>query len=192
MKIIIGLGNPTDRYYFTRHNLGQLALEHFRSEYDDNFTDFSVNKKTEALIATGHINSEKIILAKPLTFMNESGRAVKKIISFYKIEPTDLWVIHDELDLPLGQIKISQNISAAGHRGVSSIINSLQTQNFVRFRLGIGKNPTSDPNWVIQKFTPEENILVDNTLKLTNQAIITALTNGISSAQTIFNQKSSR
>ncbi len=191
MKIIIGLGNPTDRYHYTRHNLGQLALEEFHSKQAHNFSNFSANKKVDALIASGNINSEQIILAKPLTFMNESGLTAKKIISFYKAKPTDLWVIHDELDLPLGKIKISSNVSAAGHKGVASIINSLQTKNFVRFRLGIGKNPTADPNWVIQKFTTEEIPLLNKVLQLTNEAILTALTKGIQSAQTIFNQKNS-
>jgi len=159
MQIIVALGNPGKQYEKTRHNAGWLFIDEFYKEKKDelNFGEWSENKKFCAMICEGHENGGKIILAKPTTFMNESGRAVAALINFYKSDPADLTVIHDEIDLPLGAFKIQNDISSAGHRGVQSIIDAIGTQNFTRVRIGIGKDDRTKQGettkFVLNKFS---------------------------------------
>ena len=141
MKLIIGLGNFEKKYFNTRHNIGFAMLDYIFDEYlkAEGFSDWSENKKFQAIISEGNLNGEKIILAKPTTYMNNSGSAVQALISFYKINPKDLIVIHDEIDLSFGNYKIQTDKSSAGHRGIDSIIGRIGTQEFTRVRIGIGK-----------------------------------------------------
>ena len=141
MKLIVGLGNIGKKYDNTRHNIGFALLDFIFVNWlqKENFSDWKETKKFQAIISEGNFNGEKIILAKPTTFMNDSGNAVQKIMDFYKIEPKDLLVIHDDLDLLFGNYKIQTDRSAAGHNGVKSIIEKIGTQDFTRIRLGIGK-----------------------------------------------------
>ncbi|NQT49800.1 aminoacyl-tRNA hydrolase [Candidatus Kuenenbacteria bacterium] len=141
MKIIVGLGNPGKKYQFTRHNIGFAVIEFLRDEYlqAEGFSKWSDNKKFQARISEGNLNGEKIILAKPLTFMNESGTTVQALLNFYKTAPEDLIVIHDEVDLPFGKFKIEANRSSAGHNGIKSIIEKIGSQEFTRVRVGVGK-----------------------------------------------------
>ena len=134
MLLIIGLGNPGKEYEKTRHNIGFVVLNKLMADLE--LDDWADNKKFRAEIAEGKIDKEKILLFKPQTFMNNSGQSVSAAAKFYKIKPADIWVIHDDLDLPLGKIKIQRDRSSAGHNGVQSIIDALSTQNFVRFRIG--------------------------------------------------------
>src|SRR3989344_8563174 len=136
MKLIIGLGNPGPQYFNTRHNFGWLALNYLQDSLPG-FSIWETSDKFKALISEGQIGNEKIILVKPQTFMNNSGQTVKLLADFYKIDPSDILILHDDLDLTLGQIRVSQNISAGGHKGVASIIEKLGTKNFARLRLGI-------------------------------------------------------
>lgn len=144
MKLIVGLGNPGEKYEKTRHNLGFMVIDHF-------FQDITPVKETtwrkvakfrsfiaEHTFVPKHGEEEKLILVKPQTHMNESGDSVERITSFYKIEPFDIWVVHDELDLPSGSMKIRKGGSGAGHHGVESIMEALGTEMFWRFRMGIG------------------------------------------------------
>src|SRR3990167_5832917 len=126
MKLIVGLGNPGREYEKTWHNLGFEVVQFFGKQVGA--TDFKLKKKLRALVAAATINEEKIILTLPQTFMNKSGESIRELVSFYKISLTDLWVIHDEIDLELGTMKISTNVSGAGHRGVQSIIDALGGQ----------------------------------------------------------------
>ncbi|MFA5127849.1 MAG: aminoacyl-tRNA hydrolase [Patescibacteria group bacterium] len=161
MKLIIGLGNPGKEYVNTRHNAGFMALDYLADKLGASFTK---NNKFNAEIAESKLGQEKAILAKPLTFMNESGRAVRAICDFYKISPSDVLVIHDDKDITLGESKTQTNRTSAGHNGVESIIGHLGTQEFTRLRLGI-KSPTDimdTADFVLGKFTTEEkNILVE-------------------------------
>lgn len=153
MKIFVGLGNPGDKYTTTRHNIGFTVLEKFQKEFNTSEeTGFAENKKFKSEIKQIEWNRkkgkelvEKIILVKPNTFMNNSGLAVSIISSFYKIKPEDIWVIHDDLDLPAGTIKIRFGGASAGHKGVDSIIESLKTDKFWRIRIGIG-HPHNEPD----------------------------------------------
>lgn len=169
MKLIIGLGNPTKQYENTRHNAGFIVLDEIQKIFS--FPQFQFNKKFNAEISEENINSKKIILAKPQTFMNLSGQSVAAIMAFYKIPTEDLMVIHDDLDINLGDFKISQDSSAAGHNGVQSIFDTLGTQKIKRIRIGIEgaekkkERVMSGSDFVLQNFSQEELEMVRNISK---------------------------
>lgn len=169
MKIIVGLGNPGEKYQYTRHNVGFLALDYLAEKNCSEKPHWEENKKLKALIFKNHDQ----FFVKPLTFMNNSGQAVRAILDYYKLLPKRLGllkvknsdlseiltIIQDEIDLDLGKSKISINSGSAGHRGVESIITHLKTKNFRRLRIGIntpdrGLIPTD--SFVLQKFTKQE------------------------------------
>ena len=162
MKLIIGLGNPGIEYQKTRHNAGFLTLDKIVSNFQFPISNFQ--SKFNAEISQDIIDDEKVMLIKPQTFMNNSGQAVKTILDYYKINPEDIIVIHDDLDIPLGEFKISKNKNSGGHKGVQSIIDCLGTKDFTRIRIGIGaesgvqvltcKIPTE--KFVLEKFGGEE------------------------------------
>lgn len=173
--LIVGLGNPGKEYEKTRHNLGFLALEEFWKSRPDDFSPWQENKKFSALLAETAGQKIKIILLKPQTFMNRSGEAVARAAKFYKIKPENIWVIHDDLDLPLGKLKIQQNRGAAGHKGAQSIMEQMKTANFVRFRLGIAPlKPTRQKgaDFVLSNFAKNELPLLNETLSQAGQAIL--------------------
>jgi len=155
MILIAGLGNPGDQYSETRHNIGFLIIGGLAKE--NSFPEFKLQKKFQAETSEGVINNKKTILAKPQTFMNNSGQAIKALVEYYKTE--NLLVIHDDIDLALGEIKISKNRGSAGHKGIESVINYLGNKDFTRIRIGIcpkaGK-PASVESFVLEKFSAEE------------------------------------
>jgi len=160
MHLIIGLGNPGKQYENTRHNAGFLILDELQKSLG--VSGFEENSKFNALICEKKIDGEKIILAKPQSFMNRSGEVVKKIMDFYKVPKEDIMVIHDDLDIDLGEYKISTDSSAGGHNGVQSIIDNLGNQQFKRIRIGIEgaekKKERIIPGevFVLQDFSEEE------------------------------------
>lgn len=178
MMLIVGLGNPGSKYELTRHNFGFRALDLIAGEAPwltkPNLNEF--------------IKLEDVILSKPQTFMNDSGKAVKDVLKFY--DDAKLVVIHDELDLPLGSIKIQKNSSAAGHNGVQSIIDEIGTQDFIRIRLGVNspsRGQIPGDAYVLQKFTDEEEKIVKEVLLKTKQAVEVLQTDGLEIAQSKFN-----
>lgn len=135
MKMIVGLGNPGKKYQDTKHNIGFITLDELAYQHK-----FSFNKsKFEADIAEEWIGREKTLFIKPQTFMNESGRAVRPLMDYYNIDAKDLLVIYDDLDLPVGKVRLRQKGSAGGHNGIKSIIQHIQTQDFNRIRIGIDR-----------------------------------------------------
>lgn len=142
MKLIVGLGNPGKQYELTRHNAGFLAIDQFLHGR----SAITCQSKFKAVICEYHEDSTKVLFAKPQTFMNLSGIAVRQIADFYKLDcNSDLLVIHDEKDLPFGKIKLTDNSSSAGHNGVQSIIDELGTQQFHRIRIGVeSREPESN------------------------------------------------
>lgn len=160
MKIIIGLGNPGKKYLGTRHNVGFEFLDKLKSELD--FPEFEFNKKFNAEISV----KKEIILVKPQTFMNLSGEAVRSILDFYKLSPEDITVIHDDKDITLGEYRLADDSSSAGHNGVQNIIDCLGTQKFKRIRIGVGAetNLPSDV-FVLQKFSDEELEKIEKVLE---------------------------
>lgn len=189
MKLIIGLGNPGKKFEKTRHNLGFLVLDAIKKKW--NFKKFKKSRKFLAEISKGKFNKEEIILAKPQTFMNNSGKATKLLIENCRLQIENLWVIHDDLDIPLGKIKISFGHGSAGHRGVQSIIDELGTKNFFRFRAGIkpgSKLQSRIENFVLEKFSKKEEKKFKKGIKKTCQAIEVAIKEGIEKAMQKYNK----
>lgn len=174
MLIIIGLGNPGQKYEKTRHNAGFMALDYLAQKMN---LSWRLNKKLQSQIASG----QGIILAKPETYMNNSGQAVQAILNFYKMPKGEiaenLIIIHDEIDLPLGKYRLSKDSRSAGNNGVESIINYLKTKNFARLRIGIkteeNKNIPTD-KFVMQKFYKEEQNLINKIIESMTKAEILA------------------
>ena len=154
MKLIIGLGNPGSEYLNSRHNVGFMALDNLSAHYL--FEDWRT--KLSGLFATTSLGSEKIILVKPQTFMNLSGSCVAKFKQFFKINVADIFVIYDDIDLGFGEVKIKQGGGDAGHKGVRSISQHLQTKDFNRIRLGIGRPSAKEEvsNYVLSNFSKIE------------------------------------
>lgn len=157
--IIIGLGNPGAKYKNTPHNIGFEAIDDFAKE--NKFPDFILSKKFKALIS----QKKHIVLAKPQTYMNDSGESVFSLINFYKTK--NIIIIHDDIDLPIGKIKISQNKGSAGHKGVESIIKKLKTKDFKRIRVGISleKKSAETEKYVLTKFKKEDKNIIQKSFK---------------------------
>ena len=157
MKLIVGLGNPEPEYAATRHNTGFLVIDKLLADCE---AETKFDKKTNAEIAKTTINKKRVILAKPQTYMNNSGVTARALLDFYKLKPENLIVIHDDKDIPLGETRVQTNRGPAGHNGVKSIIEHLGTQNFTRIRVGVApasQNQIKDTgNFVLGKFTAEE------------------------------------
>jgi peptidyl-tRNA hydrolase, PTH1 family len=166
MILIVGLGNPGRQFKNTPHNLGFATIDRFRKHHHlPGFT-----KKSKALISRGNINGQEIILAKPLTFMNESGQAVFQLVQEHQIKPEQLWLAHDDADLPLGAVKIDANRSSGGHKGVASVIEFLKTKNFSRVRLGAATAQRKDlKEFVLKSYNRNERA---EARKMIEQAII--------------------
>lgn len=158
MKLIVGLGNPGKEYENTRHNIGFSYID--RIAKANNFPEF--REKFEGAVSEKIIDGEKIILLKPMTYMNLSGNSVGQIVKFYKIEMEDIAIIYDDMDMPLSQLRLKSNGSAGGHNGIKSIISHIG-ENFLRVKCGIGraKNKEDNINFVLGKFNENEKILVD-------------------------------
>jgi len=177
MELIIGLGNPCKKYEKTRHNLGFLVINELAEKMEMN--NWKIKMQFNANIAQGNFKNEKIILAKPQTFMNNSGMAIKSIVDYYKIPNENIFIIHDDIDLELGEIKVQKNRSSAGHKGVQSIINALGTKDFIRVRLGIKsidqKTIIDTEKFVLQKFSKDEGKIIQETIKKATGMITAAL-----------------
>ncbi len=169
MILITGLGNPGRKYEKTRHNVGFRVIDELTKE-----EKWKESKKANCLYLKKQIAGKTIELIKPLTFMNNSGKCVRYIKRKHCIEPKDMIIIHDDIDLPLETIRVSQNISSAGHKGVQSIIDELGTKNFTRIRIGIqpkiGK-PQDVEKFVLEKFTKEEEKIIKQVIEQTVEII---------------------
>jgi PTH1 family peptidyl-tRNA hydrolase len=185
MKLIVGLGNPGKEYAGTRHNLGFEALDHLAEKLE---TSFKTDKKFQAEIAEAHIGSEKVLLAKPTTFMNLSGDAVQALKSFYKLENADILVLHDEMDYEPGKIAFSIGSGPAGHNGVESIQERLATKEIARLRLGIGR-PTIEAkeDYVLGRPSDADRGLINSKLDDTRYAILDFVTKGLTKAMNVWN-----
>ncbi|MDZ4230068.1 MAG: aminoacyl-tRNA hydrolase, partial [Candidatus Veblenbacteria bacterium] len=173
MKLIVGLGNPEQKYLPTLHNVGWRIVEILAQAAS--WTNFSARSRICRLPQTD------TLLLRPQTFMNESGESVREVVEYYKIALPDLWVVHDDLDLPAGQGRLSFDSSSAGHRGVQSIIDALGTKTFWRFRVGIGRPPQNTPaeDYVLQVASNEIANLLQTSERVAVTAIEQALKNGI-------------
>jgi PTH1 family peptidyl-tRNA hydrolase len=183
--LIVGLGNPGREYRENRHNIGFMLIDRLAVELNVRFTRL----QSKALVATANYYECKIILAKPQTFMNLSGQSVQGLIRFYKLPLTNLLVAHDDLDLPPGTIRIRPDGGSAGQKGMESIIERLGTDEFPRFRLGIGRPPgrMEAPDYVLQDFPADEMTVISETLNLAVEAALTFVNEGLDAAMNRFN-----
>ena len=185
MKLIVGLGNPEIKYAFTRHNTGFLAVDELLNRYNLSLD----NNKFNGLFTKAKIEGEDIIIAKPMTYMNNSGDFIRPLADFYKIDFCDIIVLYDELALPVGRIKVTKEGSAAGHNGIKSIIANLRTEKFIKVRIGIGAehNKISQIDFVLMKYTPDEFKEQKNNIDRAVDAVISILKNGVDKTMNDFN-----
>ncbi|HCF56689.1 MAG TPA: aminoacyl-tRNA hydrolase [Myxococcales bacterium] len=187
MKLIVGLGNPGRRYGAPRHNVGFRIVDALASEAR---IGFSVNK-FDAAYGQGTLEGQKIALLKPQTFMNLSGSSVAPAAQFYKVEPEDLIVVHDELDLPFGRLQLKRGGGTGGHRGLNSIVERLGSSDFIRVRVGIGKPDSKERvvGHVLSGFGKDEASALEEVAKRAVDAVRTLLREGAPKAMTEFNKK---
>lgn len=191
MKLLVGLGNPENKYAGTRHNLGFDILDELVKKF--NLVEWSKEERFKAEL----IKTPELLLARPQTYMNNSGLAVGLLSAYYKIAPEDIIVVHDELDLLLGRVKVRLGGAASGHHGVESIIAALETDEFVRVRIGIGNEQSHSgerkrisfnaEKFVLELFTPQEKHKVKHAIKQSLKAIEILLEEGLEEAQNQFN-----
>lgn len=189
-QVIIGLGNPETKYDKTRHNIGFEVVDYLADKWG---LTWQKNTKFNALFTEGFTpNRKKIKLVKPLTYMNRSGQAVRAVLDWYKLDSDSILAIYDDMDLPFGKIRLRLSGSAGGHNGMKSIISHVNTQNFPRFRIGIGKSNGKEQTigHVLGKFSKTETELVSQLMILVHDAIAMSLTEGIEKTMSIYNQKS--
>ena len=185
MYLIVGLGNPEPEYSRTRHNMGFDTINKLASKYKIEMT----REKFEGIYGNGIINNEKVILLKPQTYMNLSGKSIKQFINFYKISIENLLVIYDDMDIDIGKIKVRKQGSAGSHNGMKSIVNELQTTKFSRIRIGIGKpqNDYEKINYVIGKIEDKEYNQLEKGIDIAVEALGEFINNGIDNTMNKYN-----
>ena len=183
--LIIGLGNPGREYKDNRHNIGFMLIDRLAVRIDAR----GIKLQSKAIVTSGFYEERKLILAKPQTYMNLSGQSVQGLLHFYKIPSENLMVAHDDLDLPLGTIRIRPGGGAGGQRGMASTIERLGTKDFPRLRLGIGRPPgrMAPADYVLQNFSRAEMLIVSETLDRAADAVLTFMTEGLNAAMNRFN-----
>jgi PTH1 family peptidyl-tRNA hydrolase len=185
VALVVGLGNPGREYAQTRHNVGFQIVTQLAETHGLNFS----RMQSKALVATGRIGDARVVLAKPQTWMNESGKALGPLARFYKVEIAQLLIIHDDLDIPPGTLRLRSEGGSGGHKGMRSIIERLGRQDFPRLRVGVGRPPgrMDAADYVLQPFTRDEEILMDGARDRAIAAIECFLAEGIVAAMNRFN-----
>ncbi|MGD9116143.1 MAG: aminoacyl-tRNA hydrolase [Dehalococcoidia bacterium] len=189
MKLIVGLGNPGRFYARHRHNIGYICLNHFARRQGIKFD----KKKGLARIGQGIVAGNDVVLARPQTYMNESGKSVGRLTDRFDIDPNDLIVIQDDLDLPLAKIRIGFGKGSGGHKGIRSIIQELGVQDFVRLRVGIGRPNQAEVSeedivrYVLSDFTPAERRAINSIIPTVDEALLCLISEGLTPAMNKFN-----
>lgn len=186
MNLIVGLGNPGDNYRLTRHNAGFMVIDHLAQVYG-----IRVSKRgCLSSYGEGKFNDQKVLLAKPQTFMNRSGSAVKKLLDFLKVKLIDLMVIHDDIDLEFGRLRIVDRGGHGGHKGVFSIIETINSQDFKRVKIGIGRPryDESTEDYVLSPFYQDECDRLSQVITRAGEAVEAIILKGPSQAMTHFNK----
>lgn len=189
MKLIVGLGNPGNKYAKNRHNLGFMCVSCFAREHG------IVLDKSQAMARTGSdaVKGVKVVLARPQTFMNESGESVSRLMAKFHVELNDLLVIHDDLDLPVGKIRIRRDGGSGGHKGINSITGCLGNPDFYRLRIGIGRPADGSEArvvaYVLNDFTPEESEIIAKSVAVASKAILSFITDGPEAAMNHYNRE---
>ncbi|MCA1927420.1 MAG: aminoacyl-tRNA hydrolase [Calditerrivibrio sp.] len=183
--LVVGLGNPGKQYEMTRHNIGFMVVDELAKSIVVNFKG-----GFNADYAVGEIGGKRVYLAKPQTYMNLSGKAVSEIAGYFDIESGNVIVVHDDLDMEFGKIKLRMGGSSGGHRGIESIIASIDTDKFIRVKMGIGKPQHKNmPGYVLGEFSKEEKSLLDRFVELGCMAVKEILQSDLKKAMNIFNNK---
>jgi PTH1 family peptidyl-tRNA hydrolase len=184
MKLIAGLGNPGMRYARNRHNVGFMVLNHMaRAEHAE-----FIRQRFNAQLTEVNLDGERVLLVKPQTYMNLSGSAVGKLAAFYRLPRTGVMVVYDDLDLPLGKIRLRANGSSGGHHGMESIINALGGTDIPRLRIGIGRpDPNQDVGHVLGNFSDKEQSILEDVLQRSENALRVWTSKGITDAMNQFN-----
>ena len=187
MFLIVGLGNPGSKYDGTRHNVGFMMLDRLAGENDMIFTD----SRWKAKVAKGHAFGCPVVLLKPETFMNLSGMAVRQAADFYKLPAENIMVIHDDLDIELGRLKIVANGGDGGHKGIRSTIEHLGTKKFPRLKIGVGRPPAPvlPDKYVLGRFQDHEKEVIMRKISEVFEAVRIFMQQGIAAAMTVINQK---
>ena len=187
MYLIVGLGNPGTKYAHTRHNVGFDVLDALSRKLGVSIS----REKEQALIGECFVGGQKVILALPQTYMNLSGESVMRLVSWYKIEPENLLVVYDDIDIPQGHIRIRKNGSAGTHNGMRSIVGLLGYENFPRLRVGVGQKREGYElaDWVLGHYIGEEQEVADKAFLQAADAIVEYIENGIDSAMRLYNTK---
>lgn len=193
MKLIVGLGNPGRNYAGNHHNIGFMCLKHFARTRSIRFD----KKQGLARIGTGEVAGSKVIVAKPQTYMNSSGQSVSRLMQRFNVDLNDLLVVCDDLDLPLGKIRIRHGGGSGGHKGVESVITELKSQDFARLRVGIGRPGVAESSteiseadiiaYVLSDFTPDEKQTIAKAMPKVSEAILCLLTEGLTAAMNRYN-----
>lgn len=184
MKIVVGLGNPGVKYASTPHNIGFEAVDAIASEIG---ADWQEKRQYKCLWAKGVLNGEQIILVKPQTFMNLSGVSVASVVKYSNSTPSDLIVIHDDIDLALGRLRVRSSGSCGGHNGIRNIIENLASADFVRIKLGVGKDKSDVISHVLGKFSPEARAVADKLVSATSSVVSSIIKGGAQYAMNTFN-----
>jgi len=184
MKLIVGLGNPGPQYAHTRHNAGFMVVEQFATTHQLTSRKLQFN----AVVIAGALGDDKVWLARPLTFMNESGRAVGSLLRWLKLDLGDLLVVYDEIDLPLGKLRLRPDGSSGGHKGMKSIIQNLGSDQFARLRIGVGRPVHGDGiNYLLSDFARDELPVVNEAIERAVTAVEVFVARGIVTAMNQFN-----
>lgn len=187
MKLVVGLGNPGRGYAACRHNIGFMCVSYFAKEHGIRFD----KRQGKARTGVGEIAGEQIVLARPQTFMNRSGESVALLVKKFKIDPGGLIVIHDDLDLPTGRIRLSFGAGSGGHKGIDSVIDCLDSRDFSRLRVGIGHPPEATEaaviDYVLSDFTPAESQVMKLVIPRVSDALLALLTDGLAVAMNKYN-----
>jgi PTH1 family peptidyl-tRNA hydrolase len=189
-QLIVGLGNPGAKYEQTRHNVGFMAIDRLSKIWQ---IGLSENKKFQGYFGEGLVGSSKIRLLKPTTYMNNSGQSIRTVLDWYKVPPTAVMVVYDDMDLPVGRLRIRLTGSAGGQNGMKSAIAHLGTQTFPRLRIGIGSAKSDGKNavsHVLGTFAPADKPVIDQVLDLTVSAIEVSLKQGVEKAMNLYNNRS--
>lgn len=184
--VVVGLGNPGTRYDNTRHNVGFESVDYIAAQHG-----IKISKvKHKALIGDGTIHGERVLLVKPQTYMNLSGESVRDIIEWYKIPVSNLIIIYDDIDLATGRIRVRPKGSAGTHNGMRSIIYQIQSDEFPRVRIGIGKPPEgwNLADYVLSKFNPEDRVLLNESIKASAEAAAAIIKSGANTAMNKYNK----
>jgi PTH1 family peptidyl-tRNA hydrolase len=184
LHLVAGLGNPGSRFEGTRHNLGFMAVERLAERHGLRFK----GSKQRADIARGSVAGVPTLLAMPLTYMNESGNAVSRLLSYYRVPLERLLVVYDEIDLPFGTLRLRASGTAAGNRGMQSIIQSVGSDEFARLRLGVGRPRGQAVSHVLGRFPPEQEKVLPQLLDIAGNAVESVLTDGVEASMNRFNR----